>query len=404
MFFIKSAYCRIFQTAFRMALPCLPYRKPEIIDSCIELGNVLRRENIQSVLIVTDKGIADNGLILPIEEVLKESNIGYKIYDKTMPNPTVHNVEEALEIYKENQCSCLIAIGGGSSMDCAKAIGARVSYPGRTVGSMKGVMRILRRLPTLVAIPTTAGTGSEVTPVSIITDSEKHYKYALMSFPLIPHYAVLDAKLTYSLPPHLTATTGMDALTHAVEAYIGRSTTKETRKLAFEATKLVFENVKSAYDDGKNHLARENMLHASHKAGIAFSKSYVGYIHAIAHSLGGQYGTPHGLANAVIMPYILEVYGKKVHKKLHKLGMVAGVCSANDSHKEGAEKFIDAIKKLNKEMGIPNKIEGIRKEDIPVMAKYAEKEANPLYPVPKLMTKKELEDLYYRIGGNYEKN
>lgn len=404
MFFLKSVYCRAFQTAFRMALPLLPYREPQIVSSCADLGEVLKKENINSVLVVTDKGIVNNGIVSPLEDSLKKSNVKYNIYDKTQPNPTVENVEDALTVYKANNCNCLIAIGGGSSMDCAKAVGARVAYPKRTVGQMKGVMRILRRLPTIIAIPTTAGTGSEVTPVAIVTDSEKCHKYALMSFPLIPHYAVLDAEFTYSLPPHLTSTTGMDALTHAVEAYIGRSTTNETRRLALEATKLVFENVKTAYEDGQNHFARENMLHAAYKAGIALSKSYVGYIHAIAHSLGGQYGTPHGLANTVIMPYVLEAFGESIYKKLHKLGVAAGVCNENDSHKAGAEKFIEVIKTLNKEMGIPDKIEGIKKEDIPVMAKHAEKEANPLYPVPKLMTQGELEDFYYIIGGNYEKN
>ena len=283
-------------------------------------------------------------------------------------------------------------------MDCAKALGARVAYPKRTVGQMKGILRVLRRLPTLIAIPTTAGTGSEVTLAAIITDPDKHHKYALMSFPLIPHYAVLDASLTYSLPQSLTSTTGMDALTHAVEAYIGRSTTKETRRLAEEATKLIFENVEAAYADGTNHKARENMLHAAYKAGVAFSKSYVGYIHAVAHSLGGQYGTPHGLANAVIMPYVLEAYGESVHKKLCNLGVAAGVCSDGDSHKDGAEKFIEAIKELNAKMGIPEKIAGIKKEDIPAMAKHAEREANPLYPVPKLMTENELAEFYVQVA------
>ena len=398
MFFVKSAYCRLFQTAFRIALPVLPYREPEIVSSCSDIGKVIKKENIKSVLIVTDKGIVENGLVTPLEEVLKNNNVPYKIYDKTNPNPTVHNVEEALAIYRENNCNCLIAIGGGSSMDCAKAVGARVVYPRKSVGQMKGILRILRKLPTFIAIPTTAGTGSEVTLASIITDSEKHHKYALMSFPLIPHYAVLDARLTYSLPSHLTSTTGMDALTHAVEAYIGRSTTRQTRKLALEATSLIFKNIKTACSDGKNHIARENMLHAAYKAGIAFSKSYVGYIHAIAHSLGGQYGTPHGLANAVIMPYILEAYGKTVYKKLHKLGIAAGVCDGKESHQKGAEKFIEAIKKFNKDMGIPDKIYGITKEDIPLMAKHAQKEANPLYPVPKLMTQIELEEFYYKIA------
>ena len=398
MFFIKSAFCRVFQTAFRIALPILPYREPEIVISCTDLGDVLKKENIKSVLIVTDKGIVNNGLVSPLEEVLKKSNVQYKVYDNTQPNPTVKNVEDALSIYKANNCNCLIAIGGGSSMDCAKAVGARVAYPKKTVGQMKGILRVLRKLPTLIAVPTTAGTGSEVTLASIITDSEKQHKYALMSFPFIPHYAVLDASLTYTLPPHLTSTTGMDALTHAVEAYIGRSTTKETRRLALMAVKLIFDNVEKAYKDGINHKARENMLRAAYNAGIAFSKSYVGYVHAIAHSLGGKYGTPHGLANAVIMPYLLEAYGGSVYKKLHKLGLVAGICEEKDSYEIGAKKFIAAVKKLNKDMGIPDKLNGIKKEDIPLMAKHAEKEANPLYPVPKLMTRKELEKFYYMIS------
>ena len=283
-------------------------------------------------------------------------------------------------------------------MDCAKALGARVAYPKKTIGKMGGVLRILRRLPTLIAIPTTAGTGSETTLAAVITDSKTHHKYALMSFPLIPHYAVLDATLTYTLPPHMTGTTGMDALTHAVEAYIGRSTTKETRRLALKAAKLVFENIEKAYNDGYNHEARENMLHAAYKAGIAFSKSYVGYIHAVAHSLGGRYGTPHGLANAVIMPYVLDSYGKCVYKKLHRLGIAAGVCTESDSYEAGAKKFIEAIKLLNAKMNIPDKITGIRKEDISEMARHAEKEANPLYPVPKLMSGKELEGFYYQIA------
>ncbi len=404
MFFIKSVYCRIFQAAFRMALPVLPYREPEIINSCAEIGKVLKKEKATSVLVVTDKGIANNGLLVPVEEALKNGNIQYAVYDETLANPTVINVEDALKVYHTNKCNCIIAIGGGSAMDCAKAVGARVVYPKRTVNQLGGKLKAWRKLPTFIAIPTTAGTGSETTLAAMITDSFTHHKYAIMSFPLIPHYAVLDAALTYSLPPHLTATTGMDALTHAVEAYIGRSTTKETRQLALDATKLVFENVYTAYSDGKNHTARENMLHAAYKAGIAFSKSYVGYIHALAHALGGLYGTPHGLANTVIMPYVLEAYGESVYKKLYKLGEYAGICNENDSYEIGAKKFIDAIKNLNADMGISNKIEGIKKEDVSVLAKHAEKEANPLYPVPKLMTRKELESFYYQIGGYYEKN
>lgn len=398
MFFIKSAYCRLFQTAFRMAMPLLPYREPEIINSCRALGNVLKKEKASFVLVVTDKGIVNNGLLTIVEDALKTDDISYVIYDETLPNPTVINVEDALKMYQKNKCDAIIAIGGGSAMDCAKAVGVRVAYPKRTVNQLGGKLKAWRKLPTFIAIPTTAGTGSETTLAAMITDSATHHKYAIMSFPLIPHYAVLDATLTYSLPPHLTATTGMDALTHAIEAYIGRSTTKETRKLATDAVALVFENLYKAYSDGQNHSARENMLYSAYKAGIAFSKSYVGYIHALAHSLGALYGTPHGLANTVIMPYVLEAYGKSVHKKLYMLGLAAGVCNEADSYKVGAEKFIDAIKKLNSDMGISDKLSGIRKEDIYYLSKHAEKEANPLYPVPKLMTRKELESFYYKFA------
>ncbi len=398
MFILTKLGCRMFQMGFRIALPILPYREPEIVSSCMELKRVFEKTNTRSALVVTDKGIKENGLTETLENVLKANGVKYVIYDKTQPNPTVNNVEEALKIYHKNCCDTLIAIGGGSSIDSAKAIGARIAYPKKKLNKLGGILRVLRRLPTLIAIPTTAGTGSEVTLAALITDSENHHKYALMSFPLIPCYAVLDSALTYTLPPHLTATTGMDALTHAVEAYIGRSTNRETRRLALEATKLVFDNIKKAYKEPANHKARENMLHAAYKAGVAFSKSYVGYIHAIAHSLGGQYGTPHGLANAVIMPYVLEEYGECVYKKLHKLGCFAGVSSKSDSHKIGAEKFIAAIKELNAQMNIPAKLDGIKADDIPILAKHAAKEANPLYPVPKLYTRYELENLYYRIG------
>ena len=217
-------------------------------------------------------------------------------------------------------------------------------------------------------------------------------------FTLIPSYAVLDPEVTFTLPPQLTATTGMDALTHAVEAYIGGSTSKETRRLSLEAVRLIFENIETAYNDGSNRTARKNMLTAAYKAGIAFSKSYVGYIHAVAHSLGGQYNIPHGLANSVLMPIVLEEYGKSAHKKLHQLGIAAGVAAADDTDEAGATKFIQAIRKLNQRMNIPETFSGIRKEDIPVMAKHAAKEANPLYPVPRLMNAKELEQFYYKVA------
>ena len=394
----KRIYCRIFQGAFRLVLPFLPYREPKVLSSLNEIPDLLKNLGVKSAMLVTDSGIRGFGITKPLEDLLKKEGLNLAVYDKIRPNPTVQNVEEARQQYLTEKCEAIIAFGGGSAMDCAKALGARIAYPKKSLNQLKGLLKVLRRIPTLIAIPTTAGTGSETTLAAVITDSEKQHKYTLMDFTLIPHYAVLDPIVTFTLPPHLTSTTGMDALTHAVEAFIGRSTTRETRAKALEATKLIFENIETAYKDGKNKEARANMLKAAYLAGIAFSKSYVGYIHAVAHSLGGQYNVPHGLANAVIMPYVLEMYGKKIYGKLHKLAVAAGVSTKNTPYKESAEKFIGAIKELNKNMNIPDKLDGIKKEDISLMAAHADKEANPLYPVPVLMNKNELEKIYYKVA------
>ena len=257
---------------------------------------------------------------------------------------------------------------------------------------------MLKRIPPLIAIPTTAGTGSEATLAAVITDSELKHKYTINSFPLIPSHAVLDPAMTRTLPPSLTATTGMDALTHAVEAYIGRSTTRETRRLSLQAVRLIFENLESAYADGDNMTARAQMLNASYAAGVAFTRSYVGYVHALAHSLGGQYNTPHGLANAVLLPHVLSAYGSAAHKKLHDLANAAGVATPGCSDSEAAKRFIAAIRQMNARMGIPDTLPGIRREDIPLMASHADSEANPLYPVPVLMDAKELEKFYYLVA------
>lgn len=391
---IQHICCRAYQGVFRAALPFLPYREPEILHRCEGLPDTLKQHKIKKTLIVTDPGIVACGLITKITSVLAKEKISYSVYDQTSANPTVRNVEEALALYQKEHCKALLAIGGGSAMDCAKALGARIACPKKTLGQLKGTLHVLHRIPLLIAVPTTAGTGSENTLAAVITDSEKKHKYVLNDFVLIPRYAILDAELTYSLPPHLTATTGMDALTHAVEAYIGRSTTKETREKALLAVKTIYQNIETAYHDGHNHAAREQMLNAAYLAGFAFSRSYVGYVHAVAHSLGGQYNIPHGLANAVLLPEVLESYGSCIHQKLHMLGCAAGVCTEQDSIKAGAGKFIASIRTLNKNMGIPDFLSGIQERDIETMSVHAAKEANPLYPVPKLMTRRELEAFY----------
>ena len=394
---LRKIYCRAFQKAFHIAIPFLPYRKPKIAGSIKELPEIIMRHKCTHVLIITDGGIMKLGLTRRLEKALKEAGIPYTIYDKTVANPTTVNVCEALELYHKEGCDAIIGFGGGSSMDCAKAVGACAVKPNQSLAQMKGILKVHKKLPLLMAVPTTAGTGSETTLAAVITDADTRYKYAINDFPLIPRYAVLDPKVTLSLPPFITATTGMDALTHAVEAYIGNSTTIDTRRDALKAVKLIFENIDIAYEHGDNIHARRNMLHASFYAGCAFTKSYVGYVHAVAHSLGGQYNVPHGLANAILLPLVLREYGSCIDKKLHRLAIAAGLADKNTPDHEAAELFIRSIEEMKERFGIVNIVKEIQETDIPKLAHYADKEANPLYPVPKLMDASELEKFYYML-------
>ncbi|MBR5240219.1 MAG: iron-containing alcohol dehydrogenase [Clostridia bacterium] len=394
----RKIFARTYQFCFHLALPVLPYREPVCLNSVLEIACEMKKKGIQKPLLVTDSYLRNSGATKELEDSLLKAGISYAVYDQTRANPTADNVENAKKVYLQEHCDSLIAFGGGSAMDCAKAVGALVRYPKRNLEKIRGNLKIWRKLPPFFAVPTTAGTGSEVTVTAVITDEEKKYKYTMNAFPLISHYVVMDAKVTYTLPKHLTATTGMDALTHAVEAYIGRSTSKETRRLCKEAVKLVLENVQTAYYEPTNYEARTNMLQAAYKAGIAFSKSYVGYIHAVAHSLGGQYNVPHGLANAVLLPIFLEEYGSAIHKKLYQLACYAEIANKEDSYEAGAKKLIDKIKDLNKNMQIPTTISGILSKDIPTMAKHADQEGNPLYPVPILWNAKELERFYHMVS------
>lgn len=396
----RKIYCRTFQIVFRIALPILPYREPKILESNDDVIAMLKRENKKHVFFVTDKNIRGLNITKPLEEAIKNSNISLTIYDDVLPNPTISMVENALSVYKDNMCDCIIALGGGSVIDLAKVVGARSVYPNKSVEKMKGLLKVNKRLPLLLAIPTTAGTGSETTLAAVITDDKTHHKYPINSFPLIPHYTLLDYNLILGLSPHITATTGMDALTHAIEAYIGRSTNKLTRTSALEAIKLVYENLKTCYDDGKNATARQNMLRASYLAGVAFTRSYVGYVHAIAHSLGGKYGVAHGLANAIILPTMLREYDKSAHKKLHKIAVHLGLVNKKEDKAVGAEKVISWIEEMNNYFEIPKYIKEIKYADIEDMARHADSEGNPLYPVPKLMNSHELELVYLKLMNN----
>ncbi len=391
---------RTYQAVMRLATNFLDFTPPELLDgpgSVRRLPALIKAKGFSRVLVVTDKGLMAVHLLDGLFDSLREAGVEYALFDGAQANPTIQNIEDALALYKEKGCQAIIAFGGGSSMDCAKGCAARVTNPGKSVPSMRGLLKIGRRPATIFAVPTTAGTGSETTIAAVITDPSTHEKYAINDPKLLPPYAVLDPELTVGLPPHITSTTGMDALTHAVEAYVGRSNTKNTIEKAEKAVALIFANIETAYKDGKNIEARGNMLLASYYAGIAFTRAYVGYVHAIAHNLGGLYGLPHGLANAVILPYVLDYFGESAHAPLARLADIAGVSSEGQSVAEKAEAFVASIRELNRRMAIPEGFEQIREEDIPLIVERAFREAHPLYPVPRIMDRAECEALVRRL-------
>lgn len=397
---LNNAYCRVYQKTMKLAVNFLDWTPPKLLKGAgavKELPKLIKSEGVNNVLVVTDKGLMGLHLLDSLFEGLEAEGIKYSVFDGVQPNPTIYNIEDALKIYKDNNCEGFIAFGGGSPMDCAKVTAARVVKPKQTPSQMRGVLKVLKKLPPFYAVPTTAGTGSECTIAAVISNPDTHEKNSIMDPVLRPKYAVLDPELTAGLPPHITSTTGMDALTHAVEAYIGKSNTKQTEEDALIATKLVFQNIEKAYVNGKDLEARENMLVASYHAGLAFTRAYVGYVHAIAHNLGGMYNIPHGLANAVILPYVLDYFGESAYKRLAELADVAGVSGPAQGDREKAKRFIAAIRDLNTKMNIPDGFEQIKDKDIPLIAERALKEGNPLYPVPKIMNLEECKALIKKL-------
>lgn len=388
---LQKAYCRIYQKVLFVFTLFLDWSEPQLLTgpgSVKKLPALIKEKGVSKILVVTDKGLMNLGIPNGLFEQLTKDGIEFVVYDGVQPNPTIENIEEAREMYVSNGCQGIIAFGGGSPMDCAKIAAARVVKPNKPVEKMRGLMKILHPLPPFFAVPTTAGTGSETTLAAVVSNSKTHEKNACNDPFLRPKYAVLDPELTVGLPPHITSTTGMDALTHAVEAYIGKSNVKATTEYAEKATKMIFENLELAYQDGKNIDARNQMLLASFYAGMAFTRAYVGYVHAIAHNLGGQYGIPHGLANAVILPVVLEAYGEAIYDKLAKLSDIVGI--EGETTEAKAKGFINEIYAMNERMGIPKGFAQIKDEDVDIIVERALKEGNPLYPVPVIFGKEEI--------------
>jgi alcohol dehydrogenase class IV len=393
---IKKLYYRTVQSAVKTGTKLVKFKEPKLVSgagSVNKLLDIMKEQHIDRTLIIVSKTIMKSGLLDDVLEKLRENKIFYEIYDSVKPNPTIENIEECLKVYQNSNCNAITAIGGGSPIDCAKVVAARATNGNLQIKDLRGFLKVKKPIPPLFAVPTTAGSGSEATVAAVVTDSITHEKYAIADFKLVPDFAILDPELTVGVPQHLTASTGMDALTHAIEAYVGKNGTKYTNDKALKASKMIIDNLEIVYKDGTNIEGRNSMLVASNYAGEAFTRAYVGYVHAIAHSIGGLYGVAHGLANAIILPTVLEYYGEAAYEKLSEIAIYANLGNKNEAQKDVALKLIKKIKDMNKNMNIPLGIKEIREEDIPLIAKRAMKEGNPGYPVPKIMSVDECERL-----------
>ena len=380
---MNTFFCRAFQCCFAVGARLLPWRRPRVYagpGSLLRAADILRENGLRRPFVVASRRQCADKHFRALQEALDEQDILLSVFSSVEPNPSVETVEKIAAQYKFDRCDCFLVIGGGSPMDAAKAAAARLARPEKSLSRLAGLLKVRRRVPPLIAVPTTAGTGSKTTIAAVITGSD-HHKYAVSDLCLIPRYAILDPTLSAGLPPHITAETGMDALTHAVEAYLSRFyNTGMTRALAESAVVTIFAHLERAYRDGASLEDRAAMLQASFDAGAAFTRASVGNVHAIAHTLGGLYGTPHGLANAVLLPLVLEDYGAAAYSRLARLAGLVGL--PGETKEARAKAFIAEIRAMNARMGIPDHFDTIREEDIPLMSKWASQEANPVYPVP----------------------
>jgi len=376
------------------------WRLPEVIkgeNSLLKVPSKMKELELNDCLLVIDPGVLKIGLADKLVEELSRNNISYFIFDKIEPNPKIRDIELGVKLYNEKNLKCMIGFGGGSALDTAKAIGARVVNKNKSIEKLGGLLKVRKKIPPLFLIPTTAGTGSEATIASVVTNEVTHHKYAINDLHLIPDFAVLDPLLTVGLPKTITAQTGMDALTHAVEGYLAMDVPKEYQKLAIEAIASIFNNILLVFEDGTNIEARKEMLYASFKAGAVFTRVGLTYVHPIAHTLGGLYNIPHGLANAVVLPYCLRYYGDKVYKKLSFLSEECLNVDKNLSIKDKANIFVDKIDDLNNKMELTRKFE-IKENDIPTMVNWAIKEADNAYNPPVILDKNDLENIIRQIS------
>jgi alcohol dehydrogenase len=386
---------------FKVLAQNVPFPKPTLFTgagSSIQLCETIAQMGSKKILIVTDAMLVKLGLLDNIQKALTENGVEYVVFDGILPDPTYDQIEAGLTALQLHGCEAVLAVGGGSSIDAAKVISARATN-NKPISKLAGMFKVFKACLPLYVIPTTAGTGSEVTVAAVVSDPVTHKKSSVLDPKLVPLIAALDGTLMTGLPAHITAATGMDALTHAVEAFISSNALPDTDANAIAATKLIMENLPKAFKEGGNLEARQNMALASFYAGLAFTKAGVGYVHAIAHNFGAYYHVPHGLANSIALPYILDYSKDVVSDRLAILAEVSGLKTGGESERELAQKFIDHIRSMLKEFNIPDHLDKIQEKDIVGIAKSALREAHYTYAVPKYMNQSVCENLIRQMAN-----
>lgn len=379
----------------KVLISTVPFPRPSLFSgpgSSLEMARELGNMGLGRVLVVTDAHLVKLGLLDEIFATLKAGGVDYALYDGVLPDPTIEQVHAGLDIMKAENCQAVLAIGGGSAMDCGKVIAAAMTNK-KPIEKLTGLFKLRANPLPIFVIPTTAGTGSEVTTAAVISNPAAKAKNPIIDARLCPMMAALDPSLMTGLPPHITAATGMDALTHAVEAYISANAIEETDLHAVAAVRLIMENLPKVYANGEDLEARGHMARASYYAGLAFTWAGVGYVHAIAHNFGAYYHVPHGLANAIVLPHILEFSKDTVEERLAFLADLSGLSTGKESQAELADAFIARIRQMCEDMGIPSTLDKLVADDIPAIAKAALKEAHTTYAVPKYMDRKVCEEV-----------
>lgn len=392
---MKILYYRIRGVAVTWLLRLLPRNQGVVFTgtgSSLTLSDQALQLGYRRILVVTDAFLAGSGLLDAILQRLRAGGAEVTVYDGVEPDPLFEQVEGGVRALQANNSDAVFAIGGGSVLDAAKLIALAANNPG-DLAFFDGIQKAKRPGLPLFALPTTAGTGSETTPASVITESGSKRKVVVADGKLVPHFVALDAGLMRSMPPRITAATGMDALTHAVESWLSKASTDSTRDLAAAATRAIFEHLPRAFRDGDDMEARAAMALASFQAGVAFGRTSVGYAHAVAHQLGRICGTPHGEANAMTLPPVLRLYGDCVHGLLAGLAKRVGLAEAGDADERAAQRLIEHIESLRQELELPLKPKGLSRDHLDELIRRALSEAGEFYPVPRYLGAGELRPL-----------